>query len=242
MIQQQKTPFSAHVAVSLALMLLLGACSELEGLRRYVSGEGEPSKPLTTSERAGERSFAESRTSSNGKPPVFTGRPIRTGYACCNLRYGNDTIAESAYGQTAFLAAGTPMAIRRIEGARIDIEVGGKAMRIQADPSRPAASIEAWVNRLVVPEDPRSRIASWPASVQSAIALGQLSKGMTREQVSIALGPPPGDTKPEAESAHWRYWWANYVPVYIHWNKGGTLARVTGPAEAVNALNFRGDK
>ena len=98
------------------------------------------------------------------------------------------------------------------------------------------------LHRLVVAEDPRSRIANWPASVQSAIAAGQLSKGMTREQVSVALGPPPGDTNPEAESPHWRYWWANYVPVYIHWNKGGTLARITGPAEAVSALNFRGDR
>lgn len=205
----------SRLTVALLACSLLGACSELDQFLR------PDAKPETDQPKA-------TRTAKT---------LLRQGHACCNLRYAGDLISETAYGQQSFIAAGTPVLIRRLDGRQAEVEIDGKPMRIAGDGSRSPAAFEQWLTRLIVAEDPRSKLQAYPPAVRMAITKGQVFKGMTREQVSMALGPPPGDAADNAAQS--RYWWANYVPVYVHWDKVGNLVRLTGAAEAVAALSYK---
>lgn len=173
-------------------------------------------------------------------PPAAVGEaPISAGYACCNLRYSGDTIGDANLAQQAFIPAGTPIRVRRIDGHRAEIEVDGKAMRLVHDYGRDQESLALWLNRIVVGEDPRPRIARYPAALRKAIAAGQLAKGMSREQAIVAIGYPPAEETGRSEATYWRYWWSNAVPFYVHWTKSGSVGKIEGDAETVARLLYR---
>ena len=110
---------------------------------------------------------------------------MRTGYACCNLHYEGDWISDSNLAQFAFIPAGTPIKVNKIDGYRAYVEVDGKAMRLGHDYGRAQESTEQWVNKLVVLDDPKAKIAKFSPTVRKAIEAGKLMKGMTKEQVII---------------------------------------------------------
>lgn len=167
------------------------------------------------------------------------GTPIRSGYACCNLRYSGDTISDANLAQQAFIAAGTPIRVRRIDGHRAEIEVDGKPMRLAHDYGKERESLVQWLNRIVVAEDPRPKIARFATPLRNAIAAGRLLKGMSREQAVAAVGYPPAESGFAAEQANWRYWWSTAVPYYVYWTKNGSVGKIEGDAEAVARLLFR---
>ena len=129
----------------------------------------------------------------------------RIGFACCNLHYSGDWISDSNLGQLPFIPAGTPIVVRKIDGYRAYVEVDGKPMRLGHDYGRAQETTEQWVSKLVVLEDPKPKIARFSPAVRKAIARGQLMKGMTREQVIIAVGYPQTDENPRLDGPHWRY-------------------------------------
>jgi hypothetical protein len=47
-----------------------------------------------------------------------------------------------------------------------------------------------WARRIIVAEDPRLQLATWPPEVQSAVRYGRVMVGMTRAQVLVSLGYP----------------------------------------------------
>lgn len=165
---------------------------------------------------------------------------LRKGYACCNLHYNGDRISDANFAQFPFIPAGTPVTVRRVDGAGAEIEVAGKAMLLVVEGGRPGATVQEWVDRLVVAEDPRQRLERYPANVRTAILAGQLTKGMTREQVVMAVGHPQADEAQGRAGPHTRYWWSSFVPYYVYWGKNGTVARVEGPAEALAKLVYKG--
>lgn len=165
--------------------------------------------------------------------------PIRAGHACCNLRYDGDTISDANLAQQAFIPAGTPIRVRRIEGHRAEIDVDGKPMRLNHDYGRNGESLTLWLNRIVVGDDPRPRIARYPTAVRNAIAAGRLQKGMSREQAIVAVGYPPAEDHARPDAASWRYWWSSAVPYYVYWTKAGSVGKIEGDAETVARLLYR---
>lgn len=172
------------------------------------------------------------------KPPAE--RSVRSGYACCNLHYNADSISDSNLAQLPFIAAGTPMTVTKIEGYRAWVNVDGKSLRMGLDHGRLAETTEQWVNKLVVEEDPRPRIARYSPAVRNAIAKGQLLKGMTREQVIVAVGYPQTDENPRLDVSSWRYWWSSFAPYYVYWSKNGTVSKIDGHAETVAHMTYKG--
>jgi hypothetical protein len=165
---------------------------------------------------------------------------LRSGHACCNLHYDGDRISDSNRAQLPFLAAGTPIRVRNIDGFSAEILADGKAMRLVLEQGRSPEAMQAWVERLVVAEDPRVRLERFPAATRNAIKAGQLMKGMTREQVVMAVGPPQGGEDKRADAPSWRYWWSSFGPYYVYWGKGGSVARIDGQAEAVAQMIYKG--
>lgn len=165
---------------------------------------------------------------------------VRSGYACCNLHYSGDLIGDANSAQLPFIPVGTPVTVRRVETARAELEIEGKAMQIVLDGGRPGATAQMWVDKLVITDDPRLRLERYPANVRNAIRAGQVMKGMSREQVTMALGHAQTEPARPGVGSQSRYWWTSFVPFYVHWAKNGTVARVEGPAEALAQLVYKG--
>ena len=165
---------------------------------------------------------------------------LRSGYACCNLHYNDDWISDSNLAQLPFIPAGTPIKVKKIDGWRAYVDVDGKPMRLGLDYGRVAETTEQWVNKLVVLDDPRVKIARFPPGVRGAIEKGQLMKGMTREQVIMAVGHPQTDENPRLDGPYWRYWWSSFGPYYVYWGKTGAVNKIDGHSETVNSMTYKG--
>lgn len=165
---------------------------------------------------------------------------VRSGYACCNLHYSGDWISDSNLAQLPFIAAGTPIKVLKIDGYRAYIEADGKPMRLGHDFGRAEETTEQWVNKLVLLEDPKAKIAKFSPAVRNAIAKGQLMKGMTKEQVVISVGHPQTNENPKLDGSYWRYWWSSFGPYYVYWTKGSTVSKIDGHSETVGTMTYKG--
>ncbi len=164
---------------------------------------------------------------------------VRTGYACCNLHYSGDWISDSNLAQLPFVPVGTPITVKKIEGDRAYIDVEGKAMRLGHDFGRAEETMEQWINKTVVLEDPKLKIARFSPAVRNAIAQSQLLKGMTKEQVIMSVGHPQTNENPRLDGPYWRYWWSSFGPYYVYWAKG-TVSKIDGHSETVGYMTYKG--
>lgn len=130
----------------------------------------------------------------------------RTGYACCNLHHEDDWINDGNYAELPMIAAGTPARVTGYGRNYASVDLAGKPMRLGHDYGRDQETLQQFVDKIVVPTDPRARLAGYPASVQAAIREGKVSVGMTKEQVIMALGYPMTSENPPLDANLWRYW------------------------------------
>ena len=72
-----------------AVAILLASCAGAP------SGNGSPDRKATWGQSTGS---------------------LRSGFACCNLRYSGDQLSSSNYAQLPFIAVGTPVLIRTVSG------------------------------------------------------------------------------------------------------------------------------
>lgn len=164
---------------------------------------------------------------------------VRSGYACCNLHFSGDWISDSNLAQLPFIAAGTPIIVKKIDGYRAYVEVDGKPMRLGHDYGRAQETTEQWVNKLVVLDDPKLKIAKFAPATRKAIEAGKLLRGMTREQVIMAVGHPQTNENPDLNAPYWRYWWSSFGPYYVYWAKG-TVSKIDGHSETVGYMTYKG--
>jgi hypothetical protein len=167
---------------------------------------------------------------------------VRVGYACCNLHHEGDWISDSNLGQLPFVPVGTPIKVKSIDGRgyRAYVEIDGKPMRLGLDYGRQAETTEQWVNKIVVPDDPKARLAKFPARTRNAIAKGQLLTGMSREQVIMAVGYPQTDQNPKLDGLYWRYWWSSFDEYDVRWGKGATVGKIDGHPATVGNVTYSG--
>jgi len=163
---------------------------------------------------------------------------LQVGYACCNLRYEGDQIKDSNLGQLPFIAAGTPVRVKTIDDYVAQVDVDGRPMRLVLE-NRGADTIQQWLARIVVDEDPHTKLAAFPPAVRNAIRAGKLTKGMTREQVIMAVGYPQTSDKLPLKGPHWRYWWSGFSPYYVYWSRD-KVSRIDGQGEVVGNVIFKG--
>lgn len=178
--------------------------------------------------------------SEDGNPPTEVKKEaaVRNGYACCNLHYSGDWISDSNLAQLPFIPVGTPIKVLKIDGYRANIEVDGKPYRLGLDYGRAEETTEQWVAKLVVLDDPKAKIAKFPPPVRAAIGKGQLMKGMSREQVIMAVGHPQTNENPRLDGPYWRYWWSSFGPYYVYWAKGN-VSKIDGHVETVGNMTYK---
>ena len=109
-------------------------------------------------------------------------------------------------------------------------------MRLGHDYGRAEESLEQWVTKIVVEEDPTPRVASYPAEMQAAIKEGRVMIGMTREQAIIAIGYPLTSETPSLESPVWRHWVSSFEEYQLSWGPAGRIADVVAEAPIRNLV------
>jgi hypothetical protein len=157
--------------------------------------------------------------------------PLREGFTCCNLHYERDWISDSNFGALPFIPAGTPVKLKSYGSNRLYVDMDGKEMRIGLDYGRAQETLEKFAEKLIVTDDPKAKIAKYPADVREAIKLGQVAVGMTKEQTIVAVGYPQRDETVSLEAPVWSYWASSFEPYRVVWDKDGRIKEIaTDPA------------
>lgn len=161
----------------------------------------------------------------------------RSGYTCCNFHYAGDWISDANWFIHPKIPAGTPARILDFGDYRIGVDLGGRRMTLGLDYGR-KLSLRTWAQLMIVDEDPKERIASWPEPVRDAIAAGKVAIGMTREQVLVAAGYPPAHQTPSTEAAQWKYWHGTHDTYLVVWDETGHVKAVVAEPAVRRAVVF----
>jgi hypothetical protein len=151
--------------------------------------------------------------------------PKLTGFTCCNLHYENDWISDANWSSLPMIPAGQPAKITDYGRYRVYVEIDGKPMRLGLDYGR-SEPLGQFARKFVVAQDPKAKIATWPAGVREAVKLGKITPGMTKEQVIVSLGYPPAHQTPSLDSPQWKFWFTRVGTFIILWDDQGRVREV----------------
>jgi len=163
----------------------------------------------------------------------------RQGFACCVLHYSRDWINDGNYAELPMIPAGTPIEVLSYGSNRAYIKVDGKPMRLGHDYGRDQESLDAWVGKIVVNEDPRSRIATYAPPVQAAIREGKVLVGMTREQAIASIGYPLTSENVSLDAPMWRIWRSSHGEYDLNFGADGRIKSISGDDSVTNLVTFQ---
>ncbi|MEJ8846624.1 hypothetical protein [Variovorax rhizosphaerae] len=148
------------------------------------------------------------------------------GFLCCNLRTDGSWMSDANYAESGkrIVPAGTPVRVTGYGRQRVLVEINGAKQAIGNDYSRDL-DLPTFAKRWVVKDDPNAKIASYPPKIREAIKSARITKGMTREQVAMAVGWPITSENPNLDVALWRMWISSFGGYSVMFDKAG---KVTG--------------
>jgi len=174
-------------------------------------------------------------------PVSASGTPSfpRSGFACCNLHNDGDSINDGNYAKYPLIPAGTPIDVVKYDGNKALIRINNKNYKLKHDYGRDQESLDVWVNKMVVNEDPRPRIAGYPPQVQAAISAGRVIVGMTREQVIVAVGYPLTSENASLDEPQWRMWRSTHGEYDIQFGANGRVSAVSGEDDVLAQMVYQ---
>ncbi len=158
-------------------------------------------------------------------------QPKPEGYLCCNMRTDGRWISDSNYQESgkSVVPLGTPAKVLDYGRYRINLQLGegsqASKQTLGNDYSRDV-SMPDFARRYVVAEDPALKLRSFPRKVQEAIASSRVTRGMTREQVLMAVGYPIASETPHLDSKVWKFWLWTFSPYDIYFDERGYVSDV----------------
>lgn len=151
---------------------------------------------------------------------------LRQGYTCCNLHAEGDWISDGNYAGLPMIPAGKPVKVLSYGGNWAEVNIGGAPYRLGHDYGRAQETLEQWVAKIVVPSDPKAKIAKFSPAVREAVRLGKVVPGMTKSQAIISLGYPLTSENPSLDAPMWRYWISSFEEYQLLWSQEGVLQEV----------------
>lgn len=149
------------------------------------------------------------------------------GYLCCNLwaasHWADDGNKQDPSKQP--IAVGTPVIPLTFANNQLKFEANGQQYTL-ANYYSTQLSPEQFIQRWVVTNNPRARIASMPAVVQKEIKAGRVMRGMTRAQVAMAIGYPTATNTPQLEVSQWKYVPYSGYEFLVLFDEGGRVRGV----------------
>ena len=155
------------------------------------------------------------------------------GYLCCSLYMEDDWIIDLSFNAPGrkLVPAGTPARLVAFSGWSIVLEIGGRRVGLFNDYSR-ALDMEQFAARYVVRTDPKPALQALPEKQREAILAGKVARGMTREQVIMAIRYPSTDYTPDMSKPLWHYWSGGHLEYQIFWNADWRVEQLFGSAQA----------
>jgi len=149
------------------------------------------------------------------------------GFLCCNMRTTGDWISDSNYNDSGqrVVPLGTPTKVTGYGRYRVLVTIDGKRQAIGNDYSRDL-KLDVFAKRYVVSEDPRVKLASYPAKLRESIQAGRIARGMTREQVLMSIGYPISSENPRLDATTWRYWVSSFAEFQVVYDDAGRVKEV----------------
>lgn len=184
--------------------------------------------------KASQEKEANELASTGGR--VSSADGLRLGYACCNLRYSGDWVSDLSSGELPFIPVGSQILVRRLEGNVAYVVVDEKRYRLGHDYGRREEKTSEWVDKLVVLNDPATKLARFPANIRAAIEAGKITMGMSREQVVMALGYPATSDTPKLDASTWKYYWNRYAYT-VHW-ASGRVSKIEGNPDILKLVQY----
>jgi hypothetical protein len=163
----------------------------------------------------------------------------RQGFACCDLHFRGDWINDGNYAEYPMIPAGTPIEVLSYGSNRAYVKVDGKPMRLGHDYGRDQETLEVWVHKIVVNDDPRPRIATYAPTVQAAIREGKVMVGMTRDQTIAAIGYPLTSENGSLNDPMWRMWRSPHGEYDINFGPDGRIKSVTGDDSVTSLIVYQ---
>jgi hypothetical protein len=77
---------------------------------------------------------------------------VRSGFACCNLRYSGEQLSEANFAQLPFIPLGTPVLIRALDSAQAIVEIDGRQLSLRLDAAQTRESAAQWLDKAVLAE------------------------------------------------------------------------------------------
>jgi hypothetical protein len=161
-------------------------------------------------------------------------------FTCCNLRYDGDWISDANWATLPIIPAGSRIQVKDYASNRASVLIEGRPMRIGLDYGREQESVQKYVARVAVKEDPRQKLTTYAKPVQDAILAGKVTIGMSKEQVIMSLGFPRADKTRSIEAAEWTYWTLDGDEYVLLWGPDQTLKSVDG-ARKIRLLVVAGE-
>jgi hypothetical protein len=154
------------------------------------------------------------------------------GFLCCNMRTDGSWISDINYAENGktVIPAGTPVKVLGYGRQRVHIEIGGKKQAIGNDYSRDLA-LDVFAKRYVVSDSPSDKLAQYPKPIQDAITSMRLTKGMSREQVLMAVGYPVSSENPNLDSKVWHYWLSSFAEFRVVFDDRGLVSEIQADAD-----------
>ena len=164
-------------------------------------------------------------------------QPTFDGYLCCNLRTDGSWASDSNYAENGkkMIPAGTPVRVTGYGRYRVHVEINGGKQDIGNDYSRDIP-LGAFAERWVVKDDPTGKIASFPPKIRDAIKAARVTKGMTREQVAMAVGWPISSENPSLDAEIWRMWISSFSEFQILFDKSGRVREIVTDPQTKNLV------
>jgi hypothetical protein len=147
---------------------------------------------------------------------------------CCNIHYETNEINDANYFVGSTLPAGTPVQVQAMTGNSVTFTADGRTLTMVHSYGSAQESMQQWVSKILVPDDPKAKLATFPRSAQDAIREGRVEKGMTKDQVIMSLGFPPAHRTASVSDNEWTYWYNRWVTYKVQFDNQGLVANVIG--------------
>ena len=161
-------------------------------------------------------------------PLAASAQPTFEGYLCCNMRSDGKWISDINYieGGKRVVPLGTPAKVTGYGRYRVLVDLNGSHQAIGNDYSRDM-DLGTFAARYIVTQDPKQKLAGYSAAHREAITSGRIMRGMTREQVIMAVGYPVSSENPMLEANIWRLWRDSFNEFQVHFDDQGRVKEIS---------------
>ncbi len=133
------------------------------------------------------------------------------------------TLSSVNYLQAGFIPVCTPVTIESLSGSKMRFRVTESGVEYEYGFHKSLeGSRQAHLDRIFGDRArcPSARIAKMSEVDQAGIKSGQVTAGMSKDAVVIAIGYPPEHATPTLDLDQWRYWRSRFNTILVEFQQG----------------------